>query len=391
MSEVLAMKTLPDNPNLDHLRRQAKDLLAGLRGIRPEASLADAQASLADQYGFRTWTDLKTEVDRLRGRFDVADPALARQIADRFGLGTVAGAMRSLSRPDEAGRRWQLDTDRGRWLPRTVDDVHPPTDGTGNARFQEAAAAAGVTLPMPVRSTAGAVVEEIGGNQWRVYTSVKSGPPLVAPVSPAVTHTVGGILAALHALRLPVHRICPWSSMRLATRGWAELADLATAKAAPWAPALTAMLPALTELTEVGDGTPEEPVLCHNNLSPGNVRVGAGGRLVVTGWEHAAGLPPSWELAFALVNWSVHPGGEVHTKAARALVDGYGPAVPALSLASFRGTAIGLANYVSGQIETALHASAPEDVRFADRNVRHLLGHLPTRETFERVLAAVRR
>jgi hypothetical protein len=29
------MKTLPDNPNLDHLRRQAKDLLAGLRDSRP--------------------------------------------------------------------------------------------------------------------------------------------------------------------------------------------------------------------------------------------------------------------------------------------------------------------------------------------------------------------
>jgi hypothetical protein len=29
------MKTLPDNPNLDHLRRQAKDLLAGLRDSDP--------------------------------------------------------------------------------------------------------------------------------------------------------------------------------------------------------------------------------------------------------------------------------------------------------------------------------------------------------------------
>jgi hypothetical protein len=62
------MKMLPDNPNLDHLRRQAKDLLAGLRDSDPHASLADAQASLAEQYGFRTWTDLKAEVDRRQGR-----------------------------------------------------------------------------------------------------------------------------------------------------------------------------------------------------------------------------------------------------------------------------------------------------------------------------------
>jgi len=62
------MKTLPENPNLDHLRKQAKDLLAGLRDCDPCASLADAQASLAEQYGFRAWTDLKAEVDRQQGQ-----------------------------------------------------------------------------------------------------------------------------------------------------------------------------------------------------------------------------------------------------------------------------------------------------------------------------------
>jgi hypothetical protein len=189
------MKTLPDNPNLDHLRSQAKDLLAGLRDSHPEASLADAQASLAGQYGFRTWTDLKVEVDRRRGGADVADPVLARQIAARFGLGEVIGPMRSVSRPDEMGRRWLLETDRGRWAPRTVDDVFPVTDGEDNARFQEAAARAGVTLPAPVRSSSGAVVEAIEGSQWRVYEWLKSGPPLAAPVSATITRAVGDILA----------------------------------------------------------------------------------------------------------------------------------------------------------------------------------------------------
>ena len=78
-SEVLSVKTLPDNPNpnLDHLRQQAKDLLAGLRDGDPAASLAGAQASLAEQYGFRTWTELKAEVERRCGQADVADSALA--------------------------------------------------------------------------------------------------------------------------------------------------------------------------------------------------------------------------------------------------------------------------------------------------------------------------
>src|SRR5262249_60149913 len=109
------MNILPDTPNLGHLRRQAKGLRPGLRDSDPHASLADAQAMLAEQYGFRTWTDLKAEVDRRQGQADIADPALAGEIASRFGLGEGIGPMRSVSRPDESDRRWVRRTDRGRW------------------------------------------------------------------------------------------------------------------------------------------------------------------------------------------------------------------------------------------------------------------------------------
>ena len=137
--------------------------------------------------------------------------------------------------------------------------------------------------------------------------------------------------------------------------------------------------------------TPAEPVLCHNNVSPGNVRVASSGRLIVTGWEHANGLPPAWELSAALVNWTVNPGGGINAAAARALVDGYrtrAGSLPPLSLDTFRGMAIALQNYVAGQIEVALAARGEEDIRYADRNVRHLLTHLPSRATLERVLTA---
>jgi hypothetical protein len=79
------MKTLPDNPNLDHLRRQAKDLLAGLRDSHPDASLADAQASLAEQYGFRTWTDRAgsgAQQFRRRGRGDRRQPVAGVRVVE---------------------------------------------------------------------------------------------------------------------------------------------------------------------------------------------------------------------------------------------------------------------------------------------------------------------
>ena len=84
-------KRLPARPHLDHLRRQAKDLLAALRDGDPVAAgtfrehlpaaramtddqvrragyrLADAQAAVARQTGFAGWPHLARHVEALRG------------------------------------------------------------------------------------------------------------------------------------------------------------------------------------------------------------------------------------------------------------------------------------------------------------------------------------
>jgi ankyrin repeat protein len=75
-------KKLPERPNLDQLKKQAKDLLADIRAQRPEAlarvpqnelaafALADAQRILAREHGFPSWTKLKERVE-------LSGPALA--------------------------------------------------------------------------------------------------------------------------------------------------------------------------------------------------------------------------------------------------------------------------------------------------------------------------
>jgi ankyrin repeat protein len=70
--------TLPPNPDLDHLKKQAKQLLRDVRAQRGEAlqrilafhprpaefsSLRDAQLTLARLYGFRDWEQLSKEVE----------------------------------------------------------------------------------------------------------------------------------------------------------------------------------------------------------------------------------------------------------------------------------------------------------------------------------------
>lgn len=55
-------RDLPDRPNLEHLKKQAKALLSELRQRDPNASLADALHALARDYGFSSWPKLKVHV-----------------------------------------------------------------------------------------------------------------------------------------------------------------------------------------------------------------------------------------------------------------------------------------------------------------------------------------
>ena len=54
---------LPSRPNLDHLKKQAKDTLRVFRRRSPDWKLADAQRAIARGYGFSSWPDLKQQVE----------------------------------------------------------------------------------------------------------------------------------------------------------------------------------------------------------------------------------------------------------------------------------------------------------------------------------------
>jgi len=56
-------RDLPAHPNLDHLKKQAKELLRTLREQDPDAQLVGAQHALAREYGFPSWPRLKAHVE----------------------------------------------------------------------------------------------------------------------------------------------------------------------------------------------------------------------------------------------------------------------------------------------------------------------------------------
>lgn len=70
-----ASQSLPDNPNLEWLRKQAKRRLEELRLRHPEAKLADGQLDLAKQYGFANWRAFKKHVDSLTAEGQLVEAA----------------------------------------------------------------------------------------------------------------------------------------------------------------------------------------------------------------------------------------------------------------------------------------------------------------------------
>jgi hypothetical protein len=56
-------RQLPPHPSLEHLRKQAKELLEQSQQRDPTLRLADAQFALARAYGFASWPKLKAYVE----------------------------------------------------------------------------------------------------------------------------------------------------------------------------------------------------------------------------------------------------------------------------------------------------------------------------------------
>ncbi len=124
----MPVRRLPSKPNLDHLRYQAKDLLQGhaardpgvaqrIREFHPrftratdaeilgaQLSLSDAQLAIAREYGFPSWTRLKTHIEK---------PTLTDQLNlphhERIEDAPFRHAVDLLDRGDVAGLRAHLN------------------------------------------------------------------------------------------------------------------------------------------------------------------------------------------------------------------------------------------------------------------------------------------
>jgi hypothetical protein len=77
-------RELPEFPNLEHLKKQAKARLRQLQQRDADAKLTEAQLAIAREYGFASWTRLKTHIESL-------PPEMLAKTQDSSGSGGDGG------------------------------------------------------------------------------------------------------------------------------------------------------------------------------------------------------------------------------------------------------------------------------------------------------------
>jgi hypothetical protein len=388
----MRIKQLPPNPNLEHLKRQAKDLLVAMRETEPSTALADAQRALAAEYQFRTWSDLKAEVERRRTDVEPFDSDVVAEVAAAFGLGAPLGDAQVVAY-DFQGPRVRFSTGSGDWMAHAVFDWVDDAQVERTIPLVEAARDLGVSTPRAVPTSSGGWVAKVDVRSWRLDHWMDVGPPLPKPAARASIRRFGELLGALHSLALPADGDRnPWLVTRRPVSEWEEALALAASAGASWAPLLHDALPAIAELTELAPTPPEGPLLLCSHLGGESLRSGPEGTLAVLGWDFAGANLATAELASAANEWANDQTHRIDPRRVESLVAGYrftAGHVPDLDLAMFSATISAWLNQLASRIGAASWSDDPGERNRAAAEAEHLLTTPLSRARVETLLDAM--
>jgi hypothetical protein len=116
---------LPNHPNLDHLKKQAKDVLRVFKRQNPRWKLADAQHAIARGYGFLNWPSLKMQVEKIRHEQRPTVPPSASALKPD----DSSVAKTSLKRADSSREDCSLHPIVGAWVKdRAMSSLHSETE-----------------------------------------------------------------------------------------------------------------------------------------------------------------------------------------------------------------------------------------------------------------------
>jgi hypothetical protein len=378
---------------VEHLKQQAKDLLVSLREDDPSAVLSDAQRTLAQQYGFRTWTELKAEVERIRSTPETFDAHIAAQIAKAFELGELAEPPIVISLLDVGGPSLKLRTASGDWHVHGWLSTSDDARSEDAVRLMDAMRGAGFPVPIAKRGVSGSLLEEVGEHKWRADSWIDVGPTIVTPVSRAHARRAGELLATMHGLDVkPSLGMHPWLASKPRDEAtWQRALEVLSENEVSWIDAFRGALPAILDISRAHLDPPADGLLlAHTDFQPASTHVGPGGALVPVGWDFTGAISREWHIGMVLDSWSALPDGGINEKAARAILEGYASVagdVPALDVSSFSPVITAWQNWLVREMNVALGGSGRAQ-EIAARELPEMLAHPKDRSRFERVLRA---
>lgn len=241
----------------------------------------------------------------------------AQPVAAAFGLGRAESLSEPVAR-GELGQVRRLVTATGVWAvkeslePAGRDEV---AEAEASGAFHLACWQAGIPTPEPRRAADGRLSAEVGGELLRAYGWVDLEDPDTGldPVE------VGGLLAALHAVRRPgVGSVHEWFEAPVGEREWRAVLKASRGAGAPYADRLGELLPHLVAVESLL--TPMAPAqTLHLDLWADNLRRRTGdGAACVIDFDNAGPGDPAREVAMAVFEF-----GQGDAARQRLLYDAY--------------------------------------------------------------------
>jgi hypothetical protein len=223
----------------------------------------------------------------------------AQSVADAFSLGRTESLSEPVAR-GELGQVRRLVADTGVWA--IKESLEPVGDGEvaeaeESGAFHRVCWEAGIPTPEPRPSVGGRHCAEVGGELLRAYGWVDLEDP-DRGLDPLV---VGGLLAALHAVRRPgaggVHE---WFEAPIGEREWRSVLKASRGAGAPYADRLAELLPHLVAVESLL--TPMAPTqTLHLDLWADNLRRRTSdGTACVIDFDNAGPGDPAREVAMAV-------------------------------------------------------------------------------------------
>jgi ankyrin repeat protein len=271
MSRTPPTRTLREHPDLDQLKRQAKELLESYRASAPDVvaeveayhrtatpetfALHDAQFVLARAHGFESWSKLKAAVDgvtatRLHDAVERGDLGTARELLVRrpeivdLGRGEMRALHMAVLRRDLAMTRLLLefdaDTETGIWPKRDATSPYVLAHDRGYdeivAMLDAARRERGARMPSGISGAVRMLQRAWDCGSEDAIVSVFEEHPELADLRPPNGLTMLHQAAGFGAVRVVEWLLDrdPSNVNRCSEQGWTPLEFAATGRMGPW-------------------------------------------------------------------------------------------------------------------------------------------------------------